>query len=86
MDIRTETIENLMGQEILFVSIPARWPLQFPNETFRYTRCTIKYNIADEDVRHFEYVLECSVENGFLNDGSHIVKYYTKEDYPEYWL
>ncbi len=83
---KTAKIKDLLGQQILFVSAIGRNPHQFPNDEFDNTICYADYNEEAIDSRCFEYVLESSCGNGFLNDGDNIIEYYAKEDYPEYFL
>ena len=79
-------LKDLTGQEIWFVRMMDRKTKDFPNNDFGNSVCYVKYNNEDERVKYYEYVLECSKGNGYLNDGSDVVEYYTRKENPEYFL
>ncbi len=86
MITKKSKLDTLLGQRIFFISLVNSPEYAFPNSEFKNTICTMKYNGEDPEDKYFEYALECTKGNAYLTDGEDIVEYYTKEDYPEYFL
>ena len=79
-------IKDLIEQEIWFIRVVGKKAKDFPNEDFSNSICYPKYNNEDEEYKNYEYELECSKGNGYLNDGTETIEYYTREENPEYFL